>query len=687
MATATKTDSAGQRATDKAVGGDYALADLEELWRKAKEAREPFTPDWYLNSAFYVGQQWLYWNHGRLDRPNLAKYRETIVDNRIQPIVLSRAARKVKNRPTFSATPFTGKEEDVDAARITEKVMEFDWVYLSLQQKLFQVQLFTEIVGAGFWKIYWDSTVGEKQSVLVDQNGQPVMLGGRLVKAEDIGQEGLPPGTSIKEIAQGDVCVDVVSPFHFYPDPLATSMSEIEWGIEEKLRSPDYVKQRYDVDLEPDTDVSAGPMEARMFPSLMFGGGGGTYKGVRVYEFWAKPSPTYPKGKRCVWAQDTVLAEEDNPFDSMPYVMFSGIKVPNRFWPTSVTSQLRGPQINLNKIKSQIQENANRIGNPAIMKSRQANVYYSGLPGEEILYDSTVSDAVPQYLTPPEMPSYVKEQEQRIVDGMTEISGQREVSNATVPTGVTAASAINLLQEADDTRIGPEIQDMEFGLGQAGTKVAKLRAKYNSDERLIRIAGEDGNWDIFAFRGAMMGENPTVECQAGSAMPRSKAAKQAAILEVLQLMFQYNLVPSQRDLRTIFKDYEAGALDKVFSGLTATEQQVQRENRLMSLGQAVEINAFDEDQDHIDGHEEHQRTAVYQQYPPPTKALYELHVQAHRERQVQQINAQMAAQSQEQQAAMGQQQQLQLHQETHGAVLDIAKEQAKPQPAGSKGQR
>ncbi len=687
MATAAKADSAGQRATDKAIGGDYALADLLELWRKAKEAREPFTPDWYLNSAFYVGQQWLYWNHGRLDKPNLARWRETIVDNRIQPIILSRAARKVKNRPMFSATPFTGKEEDVDAARITEKVMEFDWVYLDLQQKLFQANLFAEIVCAGFWKIYWDSTVGEKQSVLVDQNGQPVILEGRLVKAEDIGQEGLPPGTSIKEIAQGDVCVDVVSPFHFYPDPLATSMSEMEWCIEEKLRSPDYVKQRYGVELAPDTDVAAGPMEARMFPSLMFGGGGGTYKGVRVYEFWAKPSPTYPQGKRCVWAQDSVLAEEDAPFDTMPYVMFSGIKVPNRFWPTSIASQLRGPQVNLNKIKSQMQENANRIGNPAILKSRQANVSYSGVPGEEVLYDSTVPDAVPQYLQPPEIPQYVKEQEQRIVDAMTEISGQRDVSNATVPTGVTAASAINLLQEADDTRIGPEIQDMEFALGQAGTKVARLRAKYNTDERLIRIAGEDGNWDIFAFRGAMMGEEPTVECQAGSAMPHSKAAKQAAMLEVLQTMFQYGLVPQQRDLRLFFKDYEVGALDKLFSGLTATEQQVQRENRLMSQGQAVDINAFDVDQDHIDGHEEHQRTSVYGQYPPQIKQLYELHVQAHRERASAAVHAQLESQAKEQQqAAMGQQQ-LQLAQETHGAVLDIAKEQAKPQPVASNGNR
>lgn len=681
---ATATDSAGQRATEQAVKGDYALADLQNMLEKARQARKPFEPDWYLNSAFYVGQQWLYWNHGRLDQPRLAKWRETVVDNRIQPIVLSRAARKVKNRPTFSATPFTGKEEDVDAARITEKVMEFDWVYLDLQPKLFQAQLFADICTAGLWKVYWDSTLGEKAQVVVDKNGQPVQLNGRILKAEDL-DEGLPPGLSIKEVAMGDVCVDVVSPFHFYPDPLATSMAELEWCIEEKVRSPDYVKQRYDVELEPDTDVSTGPMESRMFPSLMFGGGASDYRGIRVYEFWANPSPTYPKGKRCVWARDTVLAEEDEPFDTQPYVMFGGAKVPNRFWPSAVATPLRPLQINLNKIKSQIQENANRLGNPAVLESRQANVGYTGAIGERVKYDSTVTDAVPQYLVPPEMAKYVLDQEQKIIDAMTEISGQREVSNATVPTGVTAASAINLLQEADDTRIGPEIQDMELALGQAGTKVARLRARYCTDERLIRIAGEDDSWDIFSFRGTMMGEEPTVECQAGSAMPRSKAAKQAAMLEVLQTMFQYGLVPEQRDLRRFFKDYEVGALDRLFGGLTATERQIQAENRRMAQGEAVEINAYDVDPDHIEGHEEFQRSDRYQQFPPEVKQLIELHVQDHRERIKEQTDLQIQAQGQEQAAMLSGQQQMQLEEQTYSTVLDIAKERAKPQPAAANG--
>lgn len=673
------TDSAGQRAVAEAMKDGGNLQDLKSEFAKFKAARRAFEADWFLNSAFFVGEQWLYWNHGKLDRPRLSKWRETVVDNRILPITTARAAKKVKSRPSFAATPFTGSEDDLDAARVTEKVVDYDWVYLGLGQKLYQATLFAEIMCAGLWKIYWDSTAGESQEVLVDSNGQPAILNGRIVKASDIGDEGIPAGLSLKTIALGDVCVDLLSPFHFFPDPLATNMGEVSKAYEEKIRSPDYVKQRFGVELEADVEAPLGPVESRLFGSLMPATGSG-YKGIRVYEFWAKPCPSYPKGKRVVWAQDQILAEEDEPFDPMPYVMFSGIKVPNRFWPTSITTQLRGPQVALNKVESQIQENANRLGNPSILTSRQANVFYGGVPGERIEYDSTVSDAVPQFLTPPEVPQYVREQIQRLTESMTEISGLHEVSNATVPTGVTAASAINLLQEADDTRIGPEIQDMEFSLAEAGTKIARLRAKYNTDERLMRIAGEDENWDIFAFRGVMMGNEPTVEVQAGSAMPRSKAAQQAAILEVLQTMFQYGLVPDQRDLRKVFKDYEAGALDNLFAGLSVTEQQIQRENREMGQGTAVQINAFDADQEHIDGHEEFQRSARYKQLPPNDMELVEMHVSAHRERLVQQTNMQVEAQAQAQAASMGAEHANELSSQSHQAALDVAKQHAAPAP-------
>jgi hypothetical protein len=69
----------------------------------------------------------------------------------------------------------------------------------------------------------------------------------------------------------------------------------------------------------------------------------------------------------------------------------------------------------------------------------------------------------------PEMPVYVQNQIGNIEQSIREISGQHEVSSSQVPAGVTAASAINLLQEQDDTRLGPDIADMETTLPTRGS--------------------------------------------------------------------------------------------------------------------------------------------------------------------------------------------------------------------------
>jgi hypothetical protein len=318
--------------------------------------------------------------------------------------------------------------------------------------------------------------------------------------------------------------------------------------------------------------------------------------------------------------------------------MFKGIPVPGRFWPTSTVEQHRSPQAELNKIRSQVVENAQRIGNPAILCSRQANIQYQGTPGERIDFDDTVQNALPSYLQAPQMPAYVLQQQDRIEASIQEISGQHEVSKAQVPAGVKAASAINLLQEADDTRLGPAIYDMEEALGLAGQKLLKLVAQYWTDERTIMIAGEDHAWDVMLFRGAALRENTHVEVQAGSAFPKSKAAKQAAIQDMLNLRMQYSGEPVDPvTMQKVLRDMEAGGLEKLFGDLTASVAQVNRENQQISQGAELPVNPFDEHQVHIHVHQEFQRSATYSQLGPEVAMAMEAHVAEHRERVLAQI--------------------------------------------------
>lgn len=598
--------------------------------------------------AFYVGKQWVFWNRNRLDQPQVPKYRNLITDNRILPVVQTRIAKKTKQKPVWTVTPNSPEDQDIDAAQLGEQILEGHlWKSLHMQEKLLEVLLWSDITGAGFWKIYWDSQAGSKVEVVV-KDGQPVTdANGRMVKANSPELQalgGLPQGLEIQAIAQGDVCIEVRSPFEVIPDPLAHSLHECEWVIEEVVQSEEYVKSRHKQTIQGDTDVAPGFLEGRYIGG--FGSfGTSSYKGVKVNEFWAKPSTQFPNGKRIVWAKEQILFEGDNPYkDVLPYVMFTGVPVAGRFWPTSIVEQLRGPQVELNKIKTQIRENAQRIGNPSLLRNRQANVTYTGVPGEEVLYDDTTPNSVPSFLQPPSMPTYVVQEIDRIESAMREISGQHEVTSSQVPAGVTAASAINLLLEQDDTRLGPAIHDMEQALAYSGQMALRLVAQYYTDERTIQIAGEDGDWDIFGFKGEMLRDNTQVEVQAGSAFPASKAAKQAAMQQTLTLFIQNGIPLDPRALRKFFRDFQVGGLDQLISDVTEDLRQVKRENRLMYQGQPVTPTPVDDHETHAAEHADEMKSARFYRADPQIKQIFFQHFQIHQNELAKQQQSQQAAQ-------------------------------------------
>jgi hypothetical protein len=615
---------------------DQTVADLDKLLSQAKGPHSRFEPTWHLNLAYYFGEQWLFWNRGRLDRPRLDPSRITLTDNRIIGIVRTELARMTKQKPAWQVVPVTAEDTDLQAALTGEKILEYLWHHLHMRDKLVDTLLWSRITGAGFWKIVWDSAKGQKIQILADGEGNPVLhpvTGAPVKPPEALDEQGqLPEGSVPKTIATGDVHIETVSPFEVFTDPIATTLEDCEWLIQVAVKSPEYVKQHFGVEIEPDVDIAPGPTESRLFPSYQVAGTSG-YKGIKLNEYWCTPNSLHPEGRRAVWAKGKILYEGPNPYTCLPYVMFRSIPVPGRFWPTSITEQLRGPQTELNKIRSQIVENAQRIGNPALLASRQANINYSGTPGERIDFDDTVPNAIPSYLQPPQMPQYVLQQQDRVEAAMQDISGQHEVSNAQVPAGVTAASAINLLQEADETRLGPAIFDMEETLGKAGSMLLKLVAQYWTDERTVMIAGEEHAMDALVFRGAALKENTHVEVQAGSQLPKSKAARQAAIQEMLNLYFQYqgHEPMNKRMLGKVLKDLEAGGLEKLFGDTSVDEGQINRENQQISQGAELPINVYDNHQAHIEGHTEFQKGPSYLQFGPQVKQALERHVVLHRQ--------------------------------------------------------
>lgn len=637
---------------------DSALQDLDQRFSDARSARRSIEPQWFLNLAYHDGYQWVAYDGSMLFEPQLEDWRAKVTDNRIRPIVRVEVSRMTKSRPVWVGVPKDDSDQEQASARLRERVFEHYSRHLELPRKLRQALTWSRIVGAGFWKIYWDSTQGKKMKVLAGPDGKIIKNSyGKPIsmdEAPNLPAETL-EGLKAHELGMGEPCFEVPSPFGIYPDPLAgeEGLETAGWLFEETVKSLDYVRSRFNADVAPDASASTGALESRLPGHFGRSTGDARKTGVKLREFWAPPCTEFPKGKWAVSNGERVLHEDDNPYPDLPYVMFRGGPSPGRFWPDCVVTDLISGQTELNKRESQIAENAERIGNAPLMRSSvNEDVEWHGLPGEEIVFQDTgTPNSMPQFLNVPEVPGYVREDVTRITDAMKEISGHYEISAGGVPAGVTAAAAINLLLEQNDTVLGPDIEEMELSISGAGRRLLRMLRDYADDERWVRLAGEDGAWDLAAFKADQLGDCDEDAVQAGSGIPQSKAAKQAAIQEVLNMFAQMQVPLPERDLRRVLGEYQVAGLEKFFASIDQSERQVQRENQQLSTGgQPLPINSYDEDDVHVDGHQEYMRSSRFAELDDPVKALFEQHVALHLGRQ-----SQMAAQQQQEQmmAAMG----------------------------------
>lgn len=606
-----------------------SLAEAKKRLDQAKKARAVYEPDWFLDLAFFQGEQWVAYDGGSLYHPRL-KSRVQVTDNRIQPAVRTEVARLTKDRPSYTATPRGLDDQAVNDAQASTRLLDWAYDHLAFAPQRREVTYWSRICGAGFIKTTWDPNVTPGQDMVVDANGDPVPhpITGAPLRAGELPEVESIAGVTTKRVGGGDVRYDVRSPFDIFPDPLATTLKDARWLIDESVRSVEYVEATYGARVGADAPANVGIVESR-FTSRAVDQTRGEKLGVRVWELWEPPTKLNPQGRHLVWCADKILLEEPNPYGRLPYTMVVGIPVPGRFWPDAIVTHLRPIQARLNKLLSQVAENASRFGNPAILLDKLSGIKYHGVPGEQLWHNAQSAFQLPQYLEPPQIPPYVLNLMDYAQNALREISGQYEVSSGTVPAGVTAASAISLLQEQDATRLGPDVESLELALADIGQQTLELMATYYTDERVVAIVGEDGLVDLDTFRADVTFKVPTVSVVPYSTFPRSVAAKQAAIRDILNMFFQYGVPIDGAALSGILRDMQVGGLERLVQTYTVDVNQVDREHVDLVRNVPLHVNMFDNHAIHIQGHKDYAKSPRFRSLDEALQAELLQHIRNH----------------------------------------------------------
>jgi hypothetical protein len=649
------------------------LAWTKNAYFRCRTTRQQIERQWYVNLAFYAGRQNVSAvpmstganiNSGmRLWVPPAPYYRSRPVFNRIRPAIRTSLAKLTAQKPSASVVPATSDERDLIASRAAEQIWESVYNRKKLKVVHRQAQLWALTTGVGFVKCFWDTGA-------VDPDNS------------DLGLDGKPKIT-------GDFVYDVVTPFHlFIPDHQACDIEDQPYVLHVTTRTPEWVQIRY-----PGVNATPNVMEASDIMSNAFLNlvGAAAYKkdAVLVYEVWVKPGNLtfMPNGGMFTIVGDTVVQYVDTgiPYLHKQYPFAKLDDIPNnRFYSDSVITDLISVQREYNRSRGQIIENKNATAHTQLLAA-EGSIDASKIttePGQVITFKLGYPEPKPMPMQG--MPPYVIQEINMQLADFEDISGQHNVSKGQAPPGVTAATAISFLQEQDDTMLSPTFASIEEFFEKLGFQTLSHVKQYWDVARSVKVVGVDNQFNAATFMGSDI-TSTDIRIEAGSSLPTSKSAKQALLMDLMQMGF----VPPEKGLELM----DVGGVQQLYEQLQVDASQAMRENMKMaavtqdimsqymqtflpqptmptdpmaslmggvndlqgqqspqsaplidpSTGQPlvdangmpteppliVPVNSFDNHQTHIATHNNYRKSQEYEQLSPEIKKLFEEHVNQH----------------------------------------------------------
>jgi len=564
---------------------------VEELQR----GRDLLERAWKINLSFYKGKQYVFYNKRTRRIESLAtedgdkpRYRVRIVANQIAPNSMGLLARLTKSKPQFFATPTSAGYENQKATQVAENLLEHWWSKFSLSEKREEAMLWSIIAGNGFWKISWDDKVGSSVKLMVDPvNGNPIIdpLVERLFR-ENLDSMNVEYDQFETEVFEGDIRVDVISPFNVFLDDSAQVFEDCKYAFCSHPMGVDEVYNRFGIRLKPNA-INRYPDES--LPGAYSFSSGQTKENVReIFYGYFVPSAAMPEGRVVAFTKSPDIILYDSPwpypFNELPLVKFPGLRIPGQLWDTSVVEQAVPLQKELNRTLSQLIEYKNLTLKPQMLAPvGSLRQRMTDEPGAIFEYNP-VAGKVPEAIPLPGLPSYVAQHLQDMGQRLKEVFGLTELMQGQVPPNVEAGVAIDLLQEAATDRLAPQILMMEKALERAGNLMLNLAQEYYTEPRLMMLNGGAGSKPrVEQFEHADILSGLQIKVEAGSGLPRTRAGKQARVFQMLNMGL---ISPTKA-----YKYLDLADFDNLQAQFQADEDQAMREHDKLIDGMVINVSA------------------------------------------------------------------------------------------------
>jgi len=595
-----------------------ADANLMQKWdsklKACQQERLRFEAQWHRNMLFYFGRQWITQTKTAngfniVEEPIEHPWRVRHTANRILRIVRTELTKLTKEEPQYYSMPSSTEQKDRLAAMAGDAIAEYTIRTKYFNRKRTEATLWALLHGTGFLKNYYDPNKN-------DLDGMPGRIDFEAVTAlhlfvgnlqqPDLQEQDFVCHARTMSAEAAYMCFGVdCEADTSSTDILLDQRFTAAVGINSNPKAENkqvYVKEWY---VKPCKDFPKGAM-------FIYGSG----KMLYVYEAPEIPEPFMESegedpsvlpsespetveiepSRNPVGYKENPLAENYIPGASVeeglrkynhefgyrhgrfPFAKIDHIPS-GMFYARSVIEALIPLQKEYNRTRSIMLEQRNLTGKPQWWYTPGAfdPKKFTGKPG--LLLPVHLGFEGPKAIEQPPLPPNVPAELDITVRDMDDAASQFEVAKGRTPPGVEAASAIAYLQEENDTILYHTVQSLEDAVQETGVQVLANVHDYWPEERIVRMTSRNQFMEVREFKKTDLNPITDFRVEAGSMAPRSTAAKQAFITELLKL----GAIDSSKALRYL----QMSETNKLYEELMLDVRHAQRENIYMSEGQRL----------------------------------------------------------------------------------------------------
>jgi len=726
-------------------------AKLIEKWdnklKDCQQARLNYEKQWCENLAFFSGRQWIVSTKSTnggfslVEQPAQDNWRVRHTANRILRIIRTEVTKLSKEEPQFYCVPASTDESDRLAAMAGDAIAEFLMRTKYFNRKRLEATFWTCICGSGFLKNYYDEAKleidGQPGKIdfeavtafhlfvpnlqATDIQDQPFVIHARTMTPEAVyesyGKE-IEPGTAASSIidarflsavgikesqkSQNKQCYVkevYIKKCKDYPNGAMIVYGEntILYVYEapdpmSMLQGPPTLFDDQPLaDMLPQGFSPSGPVGSpKDQMSAMLGALGKTAPAVGQQMSSEEPVGNLEAPKSIYDGGQDYQHEFPYTHGRYPFAKIDHIPT-GMFYGDSVIKSLISPQKEYNRTRSIMLENRNLAGKPQWAYTAGAfdPKKFNSRPG--LLLAVNMGFDPPSPLEQPQLPPSVSNELDITLKDMDDISSQYEITKGRTPPGVEAASAIAYLSEENDTILYHTVQSLENAVQETGVQVLANVHDFWPTDRIVRMTSKNQFAEVKQFKSTDLKPIMDFRVETGSMAPRSVAAKQAFITELMKM----GAIEPNKALRYL----QMSETDKLYDEMMIDNRHAQRENVYMAEGQSlykidpqgqppvdpmtgmpqvdpqtgmpvpayktdvvrdpmtgepeigddgqpltyqVSTNPFDAHDIHVMEHENYQKSQEYELLPPEIQAIIQEHVDQHKMELLKERNASQA---------------------------------------------